>query len=869
MSTGGPGSVPVTADEAEQRRLQALRRYRVLDTPPEPGFDDITTLAARLFDVPVVLISLVDADRQWFKARLGVDVAQTGPELSFCRLAIRTPDRVMVVPDARLDLRFSDSPLVTGDLQLRFYAGAPLVTPEGEALGTLCVMDRQRRGFDPGQVETLAALARQVMAQLELRRQQGELRQAVERYQRLFDNALDGVLQTRPGGEVLDANAAACTLLGYTLDEIRSAGRTGLLDLDDPRLALLLEERGASGRARGELRMRRRDGSMIEVELTSALYEDEQGGSMASVVFRDVTERLQWQRQLQAHMEMLDKLARHVPGSLYQFHMSADGKLGFPFASEGIRTIYEVAPQDVRDDVSPVLERIHPDDQQYVLDSIRASAETLEPWRLEFRVILPAQGERWRSCTAQPERLPDGGTLWHGFNTDVTERKQIEAQTRRLAYYDALTGLPNRALLRDRIEISLVKARRSHQFGAVMFLDLDNFKQINDARGHSVGDLLLGEVAARLHALLRADDTVARLGGDEFVLLVNALGTEAEASVRAAMAVAEKVRSVLDQPYAIEGSSYTSTGSIGISLFPKAGQQIDDVLREADTAMYRAKAAGRNRIAFFERAMQHEVEERLALEQELKEALAAGQLRAYVQPQVDAQGQEVAGELLLRWQHPLRGLIPPLRFIPLAEDTGLILPLGEWVITQACEALVRMQAAGLTQSLSVNVSARQIRSDDFVARVREILERTRAPAQQLIFEVTESVFIGDWEASQRCLVALVKLGIRFSIDDFGTGYSSLGYLQRLPLFEIKIDRSFVQDTPSDANDTAIVHSILSMAHHLGLEVVAEGVETQAQADHLIVQGCDRLQGYLYAQPMPLDEWLARKGVQRAVAVPVL
>lgn len=847
----------------EQRRLQALRRYRVLDTPPETAFDDITVLASRLFDVPVVLVSFVDADRQWFKARRGVTVEQTDLRLSFCRTAILTPESVMVVPDARLDPRFSASPLVTGEMQVRFYAGAPLVTAEGEALGTLCVLDRQPREFDAEQIETLAALARQVMAQLELRRQQGELRQAVERYQRLFDNALDGVLQTRPGGEVLDANAAACTLLGYSLQQIQSAGRGGLLDLEDPRLAVLLEERAARGHARGEVRMRRRDGSMIEVELTSALYADENGESMASVVFRDVTERLRWQQQLQAHMEMLDKLARHVPGSLYQFRMSADGHLSFPFASEGIRTIYEVAPQDVRDDVTPVLQRIHPDDLQYMLDSIKASAETLEPWRLEYRVILPEQGERWRSCTAQPERLPDGSTLWHGFNTDVTERKQIEAQTFRLAYYDALTGLPNRALLRDRIELSLVKARRNHQYGAVMFLDLDNFKQINDARGHSVGDLLLEQVAARLHSLLRAEDTVARLGGDEFVMLVNNLGADVESSARAAMAVAEKVRSVLDEPYVIENYSYSSTGSLGISLFPKSGQEIDDVLREADTAMYRAKAAGRNRIAFFERTMQHEVEERLALEQELKEAIGAGQLRAYVQPQVDARGEEVAGELLLRWQHPLRGLIAPVRFIPLAEDTGLILPVGEWVIAQACEALVRMNAAGLTQSLSVNVSARQIRADDFVARVRAILEHTGAPAQQLIFEVTESVFIGDWDASQRCLIELVKLGIRFSIDDFGTGYSSLGYLQRLPLFELKIDRSFVQDTPSDVNDTAIVHSILSMAHHLGLEVVAEGVETQAQADHLLSQGCDRLQGYLYAQPLPLEEWLAGKGVAPA------
>jgi len=496
-----------------------------------------------------------------------------------------------------------------------------------------------------------------------------------------------------------------------------------------------------------------------------------------------------------------------------------------------------------------------------VSETFMASARTLQPWHCEFRMLLPEQGLRWRQGDAQPERLEDGSIVWYGFITDITERKEAEAHTFRLAYFDALTGLPNRSLLRDRIEQALALARRNHQYGAVMFVDLDNFKQINDARGHSIGDHLLTEVAKRLQALLRVEDTVARIGGDEFVLLINELGQDVEASARAAMAVAEKVRAALDRPYLIDNFSYTSTGSLGISLFPKAGQQIDDLLREADTAMYRAKSAGRNRIAFFELSMQHEVEERLALEQELKEALATGQLRLHVQSQVDAQGREVAGELLVRWLHPLRGLVPPMRFIPLAEETGLILPLGEWVIEQACHTLARMRREGLTQSLAVNVSARQFRSEDFVPRVQAILQSTGAPAQQLVFEVTESLFIQDWDNSLRRIIELVKMGIRFSIDDFGTGYSSLSYLQRLPLFELKIDRSFVQDTPHDVNDTAIVQSILSMAQHLGLEVVAEGVENRAQADFLLASHCNRLQGYLFSQPQPLEDWLAHMGLR--------
>jgi diguanylate cyclase (GGDEF)-like protein/PAS domain S-box-containing protein len=854
---------PPTQDErlaAEQRRLLALDSYAVLDTPRTPGFDELTQLASQWLGMPISLVSLIDADRQWFKSSVGLAQQETPREQAFCSVAIEQPGEVMVVHDAQRDPRFRDNPLVTGEPGIRFYAGAPLLTPEGEALGTLCVIDRAPREFSAAQQQTLALLARQVMAQLELHRQQAALQLALGRYQKLFEHTLDGVFQAEPGGAILSANPAACAMLGLSEAEICQRGRSELLDLSDPRLPGLIAARQRDGQARGELRMRRGDGTLFEVELTSALYQDRAGHWLSSIVFRDNTERRRLNQQLQAQVNLLDNLSQNVPGVLYQFQMSPDGRLSYPFASHGMRTIYEVTPEQVREDASMLLERIHPDDLQDVLGSIQTSAQTLQPWRFEYRVILPEQGLRWRVCNAQPERLPDGSTLWHGFNADITDRKEAEAHTFRLAYFDALTGLPNRSLLRDRIDQSLAQARRNRQYGAVMFVDLDNFKQINDARGHSVGDHLLTEVAQRLQALLRVEDTVARIGGDEFVLLINDLGQDVEASARAAMTVAERVRATLDRPHQIDSFSYTSTGSIGISLFPKAGQQIDDLLREADTAMYRAKSTGRNRVAFFELTMQHEVEERLALEQELNEALATGQLRLHVQSQVDAHGQAVAGELLVRWLHPLRGLVPPMRFIPLAEETGLILPLGEWVIEQACQTLARMQRGGLTQALSVNVSARQFRSDDFVPRVRAILQSTGAPAHQLIFEVTESLFIQDWEHCLRRISELVQMGIRFSIDDFGTGYSSLRYLQRLPLFELKIDRSFVQDTPHDVNDTAIVRSILSMAHHLGLEVVAEGVENRAQADFLLANQCDRLQGYLFAQPQPLEDWLAQMGL---------
>ena len=443
------------------------------------------------------------------------------------------------------------------------------------------------------------------------------------------------------------------------------------------------------------------------------------------------------------------------------------------------------------------------------------------------------------------------------LSRDITERKQSEARTHQLAYFDPLTGLANRRMLLDRLDNALAWARNSHEVGALLFIDLDNFKQINDARGHRLGDALLLQVALRLEGLLRPGDTLARLGGDEFVLLLNDVAPDMESAGRAALLVGEQVRTALEPPYNIEAHHYSSTASIGITLFPKHAEGVEDLLREADTAMYRAKDLGRNRICFYEEAMQANVQERLALEQDLKKAMGAGELTAYLQPQVAPDGRVVGGELLMRWSHPVRGSVPPSRFIPVAESSGLILRMGDWMLQQACEALARLQSAQRLVSLSVNVSQRQFRQDDFVERVRAVLELTGAPADHLILEVTESLLIEDLEHTISRMTELVRMGVRFSIDDFGTGYSSLAYLKRLPLFELKIDRSFVQDTPDDPNDTAIVQSILSMASHLGLRVVAEGVETRAQADFLTASRCDCLQGYLFGRPEPLEGWLQR------------
>lgn len=445
---------------------------------------------------------------------------------------------------------------------------------------------------------------------------------------------------------------------------------------------------------------------------------------------------------------------------------------------------------------------------------------------------------------------------------DITKRTLAEAEIHHLAYYDSLTGLPNRRLFRDRLAQTLAAARRSNRWGAVLFVDLDQFKRINDARGHAVGDSLLKQTGARLAGSLRDQDTVARLGGDEFVVLLVNLGAAQADATRWATQVAEKIRSALAAPLRVDALDYQISASIGITVFPKAMESVDDLLREADTAMYRAKDMGRNAVSYFEPAMHTALQARFALEHDLRQALARGEMRLFLQPQVDGAGGWVGAEALVRWERPGYGLVSPALFIPVAEESGIILALGQWVLEEACRLLRQLDAAGHALRLAVNVSPRQFRQSDFVACVNEALRSTGANPARLVLEVTEGLVIEDICDTIAKMMELRLLGIHFSIDDFGTGYSSLAYLKRLPLHELKIDRTFVQDAPTDPNDAALVEAILAVAHHLNLVVVAEGVETQIQLDFLKQRGCGVFQGYFFDRPLPWAQFQEKALLQK-------
>jgi diguanylate cyclase (GGDEF)-like protein len=441
---------------------------------------------------------------------------------------------------------------------------------------------------------------------------------------------------------------------------------------------------------------------------------------------------------------------------------------------------------------------------------------------------------------------------------DVTSQKAAQEQIQTLAFFDPLTALPNRRLLLDRLQQALAGTGRHQRQGALLLFDLDNFKDVNDALGHSLGDLVLKQVAKRLGDCVRELDTVARVGADEFAVLLADLDQKPREAAMQAEAVGDKILDALKQPYQFEGSEISCTASIGITLFGEHHDDNVEALKRAEMAMYQAKAQGRNRLRFFDPKMQAVVNSRVALEASLRDAVGKNQLVLHYQPQVTDQGQVAGVEALLRWLDPNRGMVSPAEFIPMAEETGLILPIGNWVLETACKQLALwVSQPGMAHlTVAVNVSAKQFHQRDFVDRVLMTLEHTGAKAHRLKLELTESLLVEDVEGVIVKMNALKARGVTFSLDDFGTGYSSLSYLQRLPLDQLKIDQGFVRDILINPNDAAIAKMVVALAASLHLAVIPEGVETLAQRDFLSGLGCHNFQGYLFSRPLPIDEFEA-------------
>jgi diguanylate cyclase (GGDEF)-like protein/PAS domain S-box-containing protein len=507
---------------------------------------------------------------------------------------------------------------------------------------------------------------------------------------------------------------------------------------------------------------------------------------------------------------------------------------------------------------SPVINRIAPQSRAEVEDRIRRRVQG-EPTEVTYETFgLRKDGSQFPLYISAQRVMLNDGPMSSAFLIDFTERKAAEEKINHLAFYDSLTGLPNRRLLIDRLQHALVSGARRGRQGALLFIDLDNFKTINNSLGHFTGDLLLQQVARQLASCVREDDSVARFGGDEFVVILEDLNENALVAAAQTETIGEKILAAINQPYQLAAHEYHCTTSIGATLFDNNQQTADELLKQADIAMFQAKKTGRNTLCFFDQQMQDIINARTVLEGELHTALENQQFQLYYQIQVDNSGHPIGAEALIRWVHPERGLVFPAQFIPLAEETGLILPIGQWVLDKVCAQIKAWQQSALTCNLvlSANMNAKQFRMADFSAQVRSAVQRYTIDPKLLKLELTESMLLEDVDATIAIMMVMKEMGIQLSLDDFGTGYSSLQYLKRLPLDQLKIDQSFIHDIAVDSNDKAIVRTIIAMAQGLSLGVIAEGVETEEQRQFLLDSGCTHYQGYLFGRPVPIDQFEA-------------
>jgi PAS domain S-box-containing protein len=1010
----------------ESDRLRALRAYDVLDTPGEQAFDDVVALAAHVCKVPIALVSLVDADRQGFKAKVGLSLSQCARSLSFCGHAILRPD-LFVVPDASADDRFADNPLVTGDPHIRFYAGTPLAGADGHAIGTLCVIDRVPRELEPGQAEALRALGRQVVRLLEERRTAADLRHqhvllrglvdtiphlvfwkdrtstylgcnrafaaaaglaspadvvgktdydlpwtreeadsyrafdqrlmadrtplldieetqlkadgsrthvltsklplldaggdvtgilgiysdvtarrlAEDRFRTVFQSAGVGIALVDAAGRIVTPNRAFQAMLGYgdDLAGVRFADVTHPADLaaDLDLFGQLL----AGGRTTYQMEKRyvAKDGRVVWANLSvSGLADVGAAGPVAVALIQDVTERKLAEEALTASERFarstVDALTAHIAildadGTILAVNRAweefaaanAAGQAGTTALADpfGVGANYLA----VCDSASGSCGSEAP----AVAAGIRAVlGGEQDVFSLEYPCHSPAE-QRWFQVRVS-RFAGDGPTRVVVAHEDVTTRRVAEDRARHDALHDALTGLPNRLLFHDRVGRCLERAKREPGYHfAVLFLDLDRFKVVNDSLGHAAGDKLLTTVAARLSGCLRRADSVegphggtphggggdgsdgtgqgpaviARMGGDEFTVLLDGLREPSDAA-----RVAARILSAVCRPVEFAGQEIATTASVGIVVGGPHYASHEEVLRDADVAMYKAKTAGKNRYALFDDALHAAAVSRLRLETDLRGAIGRGELLLHYQPIVSLATRELVGfEALVRWRRGGR-LVSPADFIPVAEETGLIVPIGRWVLAEACRQMAAWRAAHPGRppvSVSVNVSRKELGDPDLVPHLNRVLAETAMDPALLKLEITESLVMDDGQAARAVLRRLKDAGVKLSLDDFGTGYSSLSCLHTFPIDELKIDRSFILNMGGRRDAVAVIQAVVSLAHHLGMKVVAEGLESAEHVALLQALDCDCGQGYLFSKPLAAAaaEVVLGAGINVAVA----
>ncbi len=804
-------------------------------TSDTPHPDDPTLGSTRLVEqlpVPALLLSMDGRLLAWnaaLAALSGIPAAQALAAPTLPALAEPALQRWSVLGGSA-----NQPPAVQ---QQRWFL-LPQVQPERCLLIDLCEL-RDAQGRPCALLQTLVDITPHA--------------QANQRFQRIFESSPDPVWIIE-NNTFVNCNDAAVAMLGY-------ASRAELLNTHPSQLSPTHQPCGLDSFTKAEQMMglaitqglhrfewvhKRADGSLFDAEVT--LSRMEIGGRHAIYcTWRDISER----KRAEATVRLYATVFQHSGEAI----VITDADNRIVAINEAMSRITGYTLEELRGKNPRVLSagQTPPETYQQLWQALRQCGYWQgELWDKRKDGSLYAKWAAITACCDREGRVQN----YVASYTDISERKEAEARINYLACHDALTGLLNRHSLELRLEQALASAHRQGQVLAVVFLDLDRFKTVNDSLGHHAGDQVLVEVAQRLRQLLREVDIVARLGGDEFVAVLVGLEQPGAAAL-----VCDKLRETLSLPYEAGGRSLSLTPSLGVSLYPQDAQDPEGLMRQADAAMYHAKASGRNNTQFYRPEFTAQSTERLELERDLRRALAAGQFELHYQPVVAAANGALEGmEALLRWRHPQRGLVSPLDFIPLAEELGCIEAIGAWVLDEACRQLASWRSAGVgPQRMGVNVSVHQLRSATLLGHVQQCLLRYSLPADCLVLELTESAAMAQPEQSIRCLQALRDLGVNLSIDDFGTGYSSLAYLKLLPIQSLKLDRSFVRDLERDENDAAICAATLALARTLGLRAVAEGVETEGQRRFLVEQGCTLLQGFLFSQPRPAAHWATQWG----------
>jgi diguanylate cyclase (GGDEF)-like protein/PAS domain S-box-containing protein len=679
-----------------------------------------------------------------------------------------------------------------------------------------------------------------------------KLRASRERLQAILDVNLHALLLIDAEGMITAANHHAETMLSYAPGGLTERPYIVIVPRsvleEHPLLqACSTPDEGASALQTGPIQTKvmRRDGSELDVEMNISHIESAHG-RLTVCAFHDNSLHNSAEEELRISAAAFESndgiIVTDADGVIQRINLAFTKISGY-------------TPEDLVGKTPVLLKSSRHDDAFYsaIWDSISETGG----WRGEIwgRRKNGEEYPQWLNITAV--KTPQGKvTHYVGVHSDITERKQAEAEIEDLAFFDQLTGLPNRTLFTDRLRQAIKAGGRNVEYGALLFIDLDDFKGLNDTLGHDVGDKLLRQVAKRLTSFVREVDTVARLGGDEFVVVLANLGSNEREAARIAEAIAEKVLASLRLPYHLDEFTYASTASIGATLFREKKDTFEDLMKQADLAMYKSKEVGRNTVRFFDPEMEAAIMQRAALEKDLRQGLSERHFLVYYQAQVNDAGRLVGAEALVRWQRPQRGIVMPIDFIQVAEETHLILQLGHWVMETVCKQLARWSShpelSRLT--LAVNVSAAQFGQADFVEQVQAVLAASGANPQRLKLELTESLLVDDVQTVIEKMITLKSKGVGFALDDFGTGYSSLAYLKRMPLDQLKIDQSFVRDVLIDQNDAAIAKTIVALAKSLGLSVIAEGVETEEQRAFLAQNGCHEFQGYLFSAPLPIAKF---------------